>query len=238
MFSERLLGLYVYGSLVWGDFDERLSDIDILAVLSTEVKENDLQKLTELHAEVTVCYPEWDDRIEVQYACKEGLQTFREHESTMANISPGEPLHIVRAGREWLLNWYFVQEYGYVLYGAPPGSILPYICREEFFDAVKAHALEWRSYIEKTRNSRSYQAYAVLTLCRALCVLSTGRQVSKLQAADWMIRQYPEFGRTVRDALVWREHAEEPVDPALTFDQAKAFVLAVSSITEGCREMG
>jgi len=35
--GKKLKGLYLYGSLVWGDFDIGVSDIDLLATTSDEV---------------------------------------------------------------------------------------------------------------------------------------------------------------------------------------------------------
>ncbi|MEZ0537617.1 nucleotidyltransferase domain-containing protein [Caldicellulosiruptoraceae bacterium PP1] len=32
IFGTKFLGFYLYGSLVWGDFDKDISDIDLLAV--------------------------------------------------------------------------------------------------------------------------------------------------------------------------------------------------------------
>ena len=37
LFGKKLLGYYVYGSLVWGDFDEHTSDIDTLCLIDSEV---------------------------------------------------------------------------------------------------------------------------------------------------------------------------------------------------------
>jgi predicted nucleotidyltransferase len=36
--NDTLVGLYVYGSLVTGDFDKDRSDIDLLAVVDTDVE--------------------------------------------------------------------------------------------------------------------------------------------------------------------------------------------------------
>lgn len=37
IFAERLIGYYIYGSLVWGDFDVTTSDVDTLCVLASEI---------------------------------------------------------------------------------------------------------------------------------------------------------------------------------------------------------
>jgi hypothetical protein len=38
----------------------------------------------------------------------------------MINISPGEPIHRIQAGMDWLVNWYLVRTGGVTLLGPPP----------------------------------------------------------------------------------------------------------------------
>ena len=112
IFEKKLVGFYLYGSLVWGDFDYEISDIDLLAVLTDDVDETEFMKLEKMHRDIAKEHPNWDGRIEVQYFSKDGLKNFRLKPSNMVVISPGDLLHRVQAGKEWLLNWYFVQDYG------------------------------------------------------------------------------------------------------------------------------
>lgn len=226
--SGKLMGFYLYGSLVWGGFDHGLSDIDTLAAVSDPVTGEELDRLRAMHDRVAAEHPAWQDRIEVQYQSLAGLRTFRNTESPMAVISPGEPLHIVPAGREWLLNWYFVRTYGVTLFGPPPEAIIGPIEKREFLSGVREHALEWRRYITNTQDSRAYQGYAMLTLCRALYTLTHGEQVSKLQAAQWVRQAFPEVARQVALALRWREDChDKSVDPAETYPIALQFVLGM-----------
>lgn len=131
-----------------------------------------------MHKDFVNRHKKWDDRIEVQYFSVSGLKTFKSKTSKMANISPGEPLHIINSGIDWLLNWYLVQEYGITLFGPTPDFIDP-ISKEEFLNAVKDHAIKWKDYVVNTKYSRHYQSYAILTMCRALYTLRHGEQVSK-----------------------------------------------------------
>ncbi|MCC7206513.1 MAG: nucleotidyltransferase domain-containing protein, partial [Anaerolineae bacterium] len=103
--GDRLIGLYLYGSLVWGDFDPDTSDIDMLAALASDLDDAEFAAVQAMHARVAAEHPRWNDRIEVQYHSAEGLRTFKAKASPMANISPGEPFHRITAGRDWLMNW-------------------------------------------------------------------------------------------------------------------------------------
>lgn len=222
----KLLALYLYGSLVWGDFDHDISDIDMLAVVADDIDEKELSGLEGMHASFAAANSDWTGRIEVQYLSADGLKTFRAKSSPMAVISPGEPLHMVEADIQWLLNWYFVQEYGVMLFGLPARTFIDPISKQEFITAVKDSALEWRGHMKNTADSRPYQSYAILTLCRAYYSLMHGEQVSKKTAALWTQKEIPEYSMLISDALVWRrDYRKENIDPALTYPAAAGFVM-------------
>src|SRR3954452_25213147 len=84
LLGAKLAGLYLFGSLVWGDFDHDSSDIDLLAALSSAVGERELAALERLHADFIAIHPYWRNRVEVAYVALEALRTFREQSSTIA----------------------------------------------------------------------------------------------------------------------------------------------------------
>lgn len=229
LFGRDLLSFTCYGSLIWGGFDEHLSDIDLAAVIRREVTETDLLSLQQIHADLERDFSNWKNRIEVQYVGKNSLDAFRNGHGKMANISPGEPLHLIDCTVDWLVNWYFLREYGRVLYGMPRETVYPYISHQEFLSEVRRSALQWQERLEEIRNSCSYQAYAILTLCRACYTLSTGRQVSKLQAAAWMAETYPETQSLITDALRWRQERDTGTDrPEETLKRVEQFIKQVA----------
>ena len=95
IFGDKLLGSYLYGSLIWGDFDIKTSDIDTLCVIRSEITTEELEKLQVMHEEIVAENPEWRNRIEVHYAPIDGIRNFRTNAFKMGNISPGEPFHII-----------------------------------------------------------------------------------------------------------------------------------------------
>jgi predicted nucleotidyltransferase len=50
--GNKLVGLYIFGSLVVGDFAYDSSDIDLIAATSTELDEEEVERLKRMHAEV------------------------------------------------------------------------------------------------------------------------------------------------------------------------------------------
>ncbi len=225
LLGSRLAGVYLYGSLVCGDFDLEISDIDLLAVTATGITEDEFAGLDRAHRRLVEHHPAWDNRIEIAYVPAEALRTFKTQRGPIAVISPGEPFHFKDAGSDWLINWYSVREKGVALLGEDPTSIIAPISRQEFIQAVRRQALGWREWVGHTRDSRPSQGYAILTLCRALYAWRSGDQLSKRQAAAWAMAELPEWAGLIQDALRWRQdYKHKDVDPTLTYPATVAFV--------------
>jgi predicted nucleotidyltransferase len=47
--GAKLIGLYLYGSLVIGDFDPNISDIDLVAALSSDIDDKEFGALQKMH---------------------------------------------------------------------------------------------------------------------------------------------------------------------------------------------
>jgi hypothetical protein len=219
--GDRLIGFYLYGSLVWGDFDYDTSDIDLLAATASDIDDNEAAAIRLMHENIARRYPQWDNRIEVQYFSVRGLRVFKTQAHPMGNISPGEPFHVIRAGREWLMNWFFVQNYGVNLFGPDLRTLIDTISKDEFIQAVREHVAWWREHLIQTETDPPYQAYAMLTMCRALYTLTNGEQVSKRRAAQWAAKQLPEWAGLIQNALIWRK---DPRNAGASYPETAAFV--------------
>ena len=225
---DKLVGLYLYGSLVTGDFDPVHSDIDLLAVLAGELSAGEFAALDALHSAFVAAHSQWVERIEIAYLSQAALHTFRTQASPIAIISPGEPFHIKEAGNDWLINWWIVRGQGRALYGPPAAAVIDPIGDEEFQAAVRRQVHEWRSYIQEMERRKS-QAYAILTLCRALYAVHNGHQASKRQAAEWAAGAFPQWSEQIRNAWEWRTAPDDKaVDHAATREATVQFALEVA----------
>ncbi|MBO0781443.1 MAG: DUF4111 domain-containing protein [Ktedonobacteraceae bacterium] len=232
--GPKLVGLYLYGSLVTGDFDHEQSDLDLLAATASDLDEKECNALKKMHQDFASQHKQWDDRVEVAYLSVAALRTFRTRVSNIGIISPGEPFHVKEAGKDWLLNWYIVREKGMVLAGPAPQQIIDPIARAEYLQVVRDHTQWWRDHVKQCHH-RKAQAYAILTLCRALYSLKTGEVASKKRAAEWVAQELPEWSTAIQDALAWRAAAnDEHVDHAATLPQTQRFVHAMIDQCEQC----
>jgi predicted nucleotidyltransferase len=57
--NDSLVGLYVYGSLVTGDFDKGRSDIDLLAVVDSDLDGDTFDGLDRMHLRFVEDHPAW-----------------------------------------------------------------------------------------------------------------------------------------------------------------------------------
>jgi predicted nucleotidyltransferase len=211
-----LLGAYLYGSIATGDFDVDVSDLDLLVVAETAVNDDAFQRLAGVHNAIVAGWPEWDDRLDIDYVSKEALATFRDHPSQIAVITPGEPFGHKLAGADWLLNWYMVQERGITLIGPPPVTFIGRISRDEFVENVHSYAAEWKTRVLRV-GSQKEEAYVVLTMCRALYAQRKGEQSSKRSAAAWASEAVPEYAPLIAWAVAardnWRSSEATPASP-------------------------
>jgi predicted nucleotidyltransferase len=223
--GDRLVGLYLAGSLVTGDFDMAVSDIDFVAATAGDLTPAEVDRLTVLHHEIAPFGSTWDNRIEVAYLSIDALRTFKERRSQIVVISPGEPLNIKDAGKDCLLNWYVVREKGITLFGPAPAALIDVIPHDEVVEWVRDHVKGWRIWIVKTR-SRNSQVFAILTMCRALYTVANGDFVSKRQSALWAAEEFPAWSALIQNALrSWREDwYNDTVDHAATLPETVQFV--------------
>jgi hypothetical protein len=229
--GSSMVGLYLFGSLATGDFDAGASDVDLIAVLANSPSELLAKRLDRVHADLARASPEWNDRIEVIYISEQGLANCRTGTTTIAVISPGEPFHVVQAGREWILNWYPARENGVRLLGPPIDSLIPPIPYTEYIDEVRRYLVEFTNRIANDA-SPGWQAYAILTMCRGLYAIRSGERASKRKAATWAQVEFPQWADLIRRALGWRQRRRDPETQVGTasVSETRAFVSEMAKL--------
>jgi predicted nucleotidyltransferase len=201
--GPSVVGVYLLGSYVLGDFDERLSDIDLLVATRSAVTDKQLRALTEMHDHLVAAHPEWDNRVEVIYLDATTLRTFRDG-GDVVRISPGEPIHRTPFLQHWLVDLYTVQECGLTIQGTEASEVVPRIGVDEFKASISSTVEEWLDWMSGTLQER-YLAYIRLALCRSLFAFRFGKQVSKPAAARWVAHEYPQWAVLSDEAVQWRQ---------------------------------
>jgi hypothetical protein len=226
--ADRLVGLYLTGSLTYGDFDRGSSDIDYLAVLDRPITPDARKRLKTLHAQIAGTFPAWAERIEGSYVTRgmlgsiEPPATPRPYVNGGAFWDPDPPY-----GNEWLVNLYALRDCGVALVGPEPERVFPLVSVEDVRAASRRDLVEeWVPKVEDRTffESSHHQAYVTLTLCRILHRAHSDEVVSKRVAASWVRKRYPEpwIADLIDRAVRW-EHGQE-LDEA---DGARSFIAFV-----------
>lgn len=226
LLNERLVGLYLFGSVATGDYLVGVSDVDLLVALRSDVDRAELRLLKAMHDELVAAYPAFDNRVEALYISVDALRSFRERRSPIGVISPGEPLNVKDAGTDWLMNWYLVQEHGIRLLGQDSRQVIPQITIDEFVESIRQHARSWKAWIRSKTGAKN-QSYAILTMCRALYTCTHRAHVSKERAAGWVAVELPEWRPAIERALLHRTLPGTDVrlsHPESIYEETKAFV--------------
>jgi hypothetical protein len=231
--GPSLVGLYVYGSLATSDFEPDVSDIDLIAILTDVPDDRLVSRLRSMHARFGEANPEWDDRIEVDYVSVRGLAECRTDTTTIARISPGEPLHVVEAGRDFLLDWYPARQVGVSVLGPPLGSLIPPIPETEYLEEVRTYLAGFRDRFDEYASAGS-QAYAILTMCRGVAVLRFGERLSKREAGARIQLEFPRWSDLIDRALRWRDRQwrVDQTDGAATVAETRAFIADMDELIE------
>jgi hypothetical protein len=229
--GDELLSLSAHGSWVAGDFQLGRSDVDLLAVLAHDPDEHTLARLTALHGAISAEAPEWDDHVEVDYVAVDaivGVLAGDGHEHSMVRISPGEPIHLLSADRHYVLNWRAARDHDHGIIGRSPVDVVPPIPDDVVREVVIEHARQWPAWVEEARTP-GFQAYAVLTMCRALAFLRTERQSSKHRAAVSEQEHMPEWRGLISWADDWWYGNGSDLTPHRMND-VRAFVQTASQL--------
>lgn len=65
--GDNLIGIYLFGSLSYGDFYPGSSDIDLVVIINRSLNHNENDLIKQLHNQVGEHFKKWRDRLECSY---------------------------------------------------------------------------------------------------------------------------------------------------------------------------
>jgi hypothetical protein len=206
LLGKKIVGLYLSGSLAYGDFVPERSDIDLQAVIQNPLTEDELRSVEQLHRQIERRCPQWADRIECSYV---PLKLMRELTPPAAprpwwgfgTFYPEAP-----AGNEWIINHYLLSKYGIALDGPDFNELIRPIDIDRVRRAsAKDLFQEWLPKIDDGAwlSNSHYQSYLVLNVCRILHTVIRGEPGSKKVAGEWAKATYPQWKNLIEEAERW-----------------------------------
>ncbi len=219
--GTNLVGVYVYGSVLDATFDLARSDVDCIAVTERALTDVERRQLEDWLTDAATADP-WVRRLQMSFLVKE---TVLADDSRACLFQFGE---LKRSGSDGNpIIWMDFFQRGRTLCGAAPELFLPTITPEIFRRALVRESAYLREELgikqaSQRRDDLSYRVYAVLTVCRILYSVRTGKVASKGRAGRWALDHVPtDWHDLIHEAL---ENGEPGGLEALPVQRLCAFV--------------
>jgi len=223
---DTFVGMYLYGSLANGDFDDE-SDLDYVVVTETVLDDRQFSALDTMHQRIASMNVWWATQLEGSYIPRDALRKYNPVRALHVHIDRGrgERLHRMKMesdalSRAWWGGWVILRENlrerGITLTGPAPQTLIDPVEPDDLRQAAIAILPGWTQQILDNPgeiSKRGYQSYTVLTLCRILYTLQNGSVVSKPIAARWAREnQDLRWSPLIDRARLGRQHASEKAE--------------------------
>src|SRR6266498_35334 len=187
--QAQFVGTYLYGSLSSGDFNPETSDIDFLVVTTDFLSEKTIKELENMHKQTWATSLKRAGELEGSYIPKSLIRRHDPNGAPCPTVNEGK-FFIDQRGSDWIIQRHVVREYGIVMEGPDPKTLIDFVRPEDIRGAVRGILHEWwfpmlddPSWLRDNKNA--YRAFAAITMCRVLHALETGTVVSKPKAIQW-----------------------------------------------------
>jgi predicted nucleotidyltransferase len=220
--ENQFTGMYLHGSLAYGDFNPETSDIDFLAVTEAALPPETFSALKDMHARLFRSGLACSQKLEGAYLPKKALRRHNPDHTPVPWLGEDGHFALEGLGSDWIIQRWILREKGSVVAGPPLAGLIDPVSPEDLRQAVRGSLREWWSppFPSPQRfQSGAYQAYAILTMCRSLYVIENGRVASKPEAARWAMDSLGEPWRgLISAAAAWRPGMEfDKLDETLNF---------------------
>lgn len=221
--GRDLAGVYVHGSLATGAFNSRTSDIDVVVATRALTDAATNERLRELQLAMLGSGGErWPERLEAVFVPVKALTARDVPGVAVLELHPDEGFSVEKLGPEFMIQKHLLRTYGITLFGRDVRKLVRPVTTGELREAqIGTLRASWLPQLEFPGRllDRAYQAYAVLSMCRALCLLTLGTVVTKPEAAAWAMRgPYLEPWRSLVRSAVAYPGGRQPDQRAATLD--------------------
>lgn len=215
--GDQFTGMYLYGSLSSGDFDLESSDIDFLVITNNWLSDATIAKLEAMHNQTWATSLKRAGKLEGAYVPQELIRRHDPDATPCPTINEGK-FYLDRLGSDWIIQRHVVREYGVVIDGPDPKTLIDFVSPQDIRGAVMGILREWwfpmlQDPAWLRDHDRGYHSYAILSMCRVLHALEHGTIASKPVTAAWAQEKLGErWQRPIELALLARKPVPEEFD--------------------------
>jgi|SRR3989344_1172107 len=236
--GNKLVGIYVHGSSVMGGFTMTQSDFDYLTIISSPLTPEERQKLSKFFLEI-YGKDAPGNGIEMSIVVEKFAGSdfryptpYEFHMGTKEQIKfHGLPHKTEMTDPDLAAHFTVTKHHGICVYGKSIDEVFADIPRKYYLDSIAKDSEEsFNNIQEKTGTEKCIvPKYAVLNFCRVLAFIEGNLIVSKVEGAEWALKNLPEkYHSIISAALIEYREADssEKVDSELlkefaTFAQTK-----------------
>ncbi len=211
IFTGKLVGVYLFGSLSYGDFNPESSDLDLVTILNNPASQKELELIKQLHIQVGMKNEKWANRLECSYIPADMLQNTLPPKLTRPYFGEGSFYPEAHYGNEWIINLYLLYKHGIALLGPDFKELVSPIPVIEVQKAcIRDLFQEWEPKITDPTwlNNSHYQSYIILNLCRILYTVMCNSMGSKKVSARWVKNGFGEWSNLIQTAENWQYGTE------------------------------
>lgn len=209
---NHFYGIYIYGSIALGAFEELESDIDIIALTQGEWSPLELEQLEAIHAQLNKEYP-FGRRLEVLYAPFRYLGLVHPGKAVVAYPAAqnGKFSPAARGGLN-AVTWWTIQHKGIRLLGQECDALPLDVTWDDVLSTMRYNLNVY--FVYKSRRPCTYLdggavEFAVTNLCRILTTIEDSEIISKSAALKhWRERLPARWQKLLDEAWRIRQHME------------------------------
>ena len=216
--GDQFVGMYLFGSLANGDFDQH-SDIDVLIVTNVEIANDKFELLKETHERITKLDSPWAVQLEASYIPLKALRRYDPADNRHPHMDrgDGEVLHVMSHESDWIIQRRILYERGIVIIGPDLKTLIDPVSPNDLRQAVMDVLPLWVTPILEDPSqikNRGYQSFCVLSLCRMFYTLKHGEILSKPAAATWALENLgAKWKPLIERALIGRKNPSMDAQP-------------------------
>ena len=219
--GAKLAGIYVHGSLAFGCYNEKNSDIDFIAAVNEPLSADEKKAIIVLLSQLEHNAPQKGFEMSVVLAeyCRNFVYPtpFELHYSEVYRqdtVNDIEAFCERMHGKDHELAAHFtvIREVGFAVCGEPISKLFGEVPRECYLDSIT------RDIAGAAEDIEYNPVYYTLNLCRVLSYIESGKVHSKEQGAQWAMGNVPPvFSAVIGEALDCYRTAEPfPEDMPIT----------------------
>jgi predicted nucleotidyltransferase len=193
LLGENLIGIYLFGSLAYGDFSLGSSDIDLVVITRIPIEPNKLALVKKMHHQIGERFSQWHERLECYYTPIDMLKNILPPKNPRPYYGGGIFYDEAPYGNEWIINNYLLLESSIALLGPPFKTLCSPIEITEVQKAcIRDLFQEWEPKIrdDEWLDNSHYQSYLILNLCRILYTVFCKATASKKISSEWVKDQF------------------------------------------------